>query len=199
MRTLSGQLPAGRHAKIFFTELGRLPGRHSRLSGTGDAGRPSVGVSSLTVLTVNGFDGTGSRHRADRRGGHARTDCGVLNQLISACPEDNVECSMSDTEWNPACSFCGAMLPVELVRAGGRDYWICSRCIDQPTIEDRVAADAVCTFCEEPIAGCPTSLRSVSRKVVAARHGAVLCSDCIDVCTHLIAEGRARRVRHSGR
>jgi hypothetical protein len=83
---------------------------------------------------------------------------------------------MSETTLSPACSFCGAVPPAELVRAGGRDYWICAQCVEEPVIEDRVVDGTVCTFCEKP------TLASVGRTVVAARRGAVLCASCLVVC-----------------
>ena len=94
---------------------------------------------------------------------------------------------MSAIKWNPACSFCGATPPAELVRAGGRDYWICAQCVDEPMLEDTVPTGIVCTFCEEPIRA------SAGRNVVAARRGAVLCSSCVEVCVQILAESRALR------
>lgn len=103
--------------------------------------------------------------------------------------------TMPETGWNPACSFCGARPPAELVRAGGRDYWICSHCIDEPVIEDRVVPDAVCTFCEKSIRRSRSVSETAERQVVAARRGVVLCNECVRLCAQIIAEDRARRAQ----
>jgi hypothetical protein len=94
---------------------------------------------------------------------------------------------MTEIMWNPACSFCGATPPAELVRAGGRDYWICAQCVDEPMVDDGIASGAVCTFRQEPI------LASAGRDIVAARRGAVLCRSCIEICAQLLSESRALR------
>src|SRR6266498_1853568 len=39
---------------------------------------------------------------------------------------------VNNMEWNPACSFCGSRTEGQLVRAGGRDYWICWECVERP-------------------------------------------------------------------
>ena len=101
--------------------------------------------------------------------------------------------NMVETAWNPACSFCGATRLADLVRAGDRDYWICSKCIEHPVLEDELPGDVICTFC----------LQVISRRrdgsspgdIVVARRGAVLCQDCLQICVQLIAEGRALRAR----
>src|SRR4029453_12364118 len=99
---------------------------------------------------------------------------------------------MKETEWDPACSFCGVRPPAELVRAGGRDFWICSKCVEQPAVEDIHGSDVRCTFCEERIRQLPRSGALVDRHVAAARRGAVLCTECIEVCRQIISEDRAR-------
>jgi hypothetical protein len=100
---------------------------------------------------------------------------------------------MKQTEWDPACSCCGARPPAELVRAGGRDFWICSACVERPLVEDMDGSDVRCTFCEERIRQVAGSGAAVERQIVAARHGAVRCRECTQVCRQLISEGRALR------
>ena len=102
---------------------------------------------------------------------------------------------MTQTEWDPACSFCGAKPPSELVRAGGRDFWICSACVERPVVEDIDGSDIRCTFCEEGFRQIPGSGALVERQVVVARHGAVLCAECLQVCRQIISEDRALRAR----
>jgi len=102
-----------------------------------------------------------------------------------------------ETEWDPACSFCGARPPSELVRAGGRDFWICSACVERPVVEDVAGSDVRCTFCEEPVRQIAASGASVQREVAAARRGAVLCTECIQVCRQIISEDRALRARRT--
>jgi hypothetical protein len=43
--------------------------------------------------------------------------------------------------FDPACSFCSARPPAELVRAGGRDFWICSACVNRPVVEGAIGDD----------------------------------------------------------
>lgn len=100
---------------------------------------------------------------------------------------------MSNVEWHPACSFCDFGSNGELVRAGERDCWICSQCVDQPIVEDSVAPGTLCTFCEQPV-GQPVALwRGAARTVAGARRGVVICSDCLPVCVGIVAEDRALR------
>jgi RimJ/RimL family protein N-acetyltransferase len=46
------------------------------------------------------------------------------------------------TDVDPACSFCGAKPPGEFVRAGGRNFWVCSGCVARPVVEDIEEAQA---------------------------------------------------------
>ena len=91
--------------------------------------------------------------------------------------------NMWNRQSDPSCSFCGSRTE-HLVRAGGRDYWICGGCIDCPVIADSLMTQR-CTFCEQPL--------SVTRPAVAARRGTVLCRDCLPVCIQLLDEARQRR------
>jgi hypothetical protein len=93
---------------------------------------------------------------------------------------------MTATDKVPTCSFCGSTRLDQLIRAGGRDYWICWRCVAGPVAEDVVQDGMPCTFCEQPI-------NAVDRTIVIARRGAVLCSECLRVCFQIIKEERARR------
>jgi hypothetical protein len=102
---------------------------------------------------------------------------------------------MTQIERDPACSFCGAGLPSELVRAGGRDFWICSACVERPLVEDIGGSDVACTFCEKQIRHIGGSRAFVERQVAAARRGAVLCTECIQICRQIISEDRAIRAR----
>lgn len=102
---------------------------------------------------------------------------------------------MKETKWDPACSFCGARPPSELVRAGGRDFWICSACVERPAVEDIDNSDVRCTFCEERIRHTTGSGVSAERQVAVAGRGAVLCTECIQVCRQIISEDRAFRAR----
>jgi hypothetical protein len=96
--------------------------------------------------------------------------------------------------WDPTCSFCGARPPAELVRADGRDYWICADCIDHPVIHDSVSPGTLCTFCQVPLSD-GSGASGAARVAVAARRSTVLCSECLPVCVHLIGEGRALKAR----
>src|SRR6266571_2204839 len=102
---------------------------------------------------------------------------------------------MSSVEWKPACSFCGSGTNGELVRSGGRDYWICSMCVDRPTVDDSVAPGTLCTFCERPVEKVAGLLRGAIRTVAAARRGVMICSECLPVCVDIITEERGLRAR----
>jgi hypothetical protein len=104
--------------------------------------------------------------------------------------------SLGNSEWKPACSFCGSEVDRGLVRAGGRDYWICSLCVDRPTVEDSVAPGTPCTFCEWPVRKATSLLRGAVRTVAAARRGVMICSECLPVCAGIITEDRRLWGRH---
>jgi hypothetical protein len=100
---------------------------------------------------------------------------------------------MSQAERDPTCSFCGATLPSELVRAGGRDFWICSACVERPPVGDIFGSDVICTFCEKQARQMNRSGTFREREVAAAHRGVVLCTECIQVCRQIISEDRAIR------
>lgn len=112
------------------------------------------------------------------------------------------ETSMRTKETIPRCSFCLNSTRTELVRAGGRDFWICSACVQQPVVEDLVEGSSVCTFCQRRITSRWATFRGKPRSPAVARRGHLLCSGCLTVCADIIAEDRAfaasRRNRSRG-
>jgi hypothetical protein len=95
-----------------------------------------------------------------------------------------VASKMRNKKWDPSCSFCGSR-EEPLVRAGGRDYWICARCIENPSVEDSREDGSRCTFCEEPV--------NEARPGAAARRGVLLCREYLQVCNHLLTQSRRAR------
>jgi hypothetical protein len=96
-------------------------------------------------------------------------------------------------EPEPACSFCGARPPAELIRAGGRPFFICSTCVEQPRLEDPVTSDALCAFCELPLTGTRVRAGTVRRVVAVSRRSLMLCDECVRVCVQILAEDRRAR------
>lgn len=89
----------------------------------------------------------------------------------------------------PACSFCGGQQR-RLIRAGGRNFWICAECIRTPVVTEAIEPDTLCTFCRESPHSGPDGN---PREVVGARSGAVICADCLTVCVQLLEESERLR------
>jgi hypothetical protein len=105
-----------------------------------------------------------------------------------------VERIANTPELEPACSYCGAQPPAELIRAGGRPLFICAECVESPQVDEATEAGTQCTFCERAISPERTPHSRSSRPVAVARRGRRLCSECLQVSVQILAEDRAARL-----
>lgn len=94
-------------------------------------------------------------------------------------------------EGEPACSFCGARPPAELIRAGGRPFFICAECVESPRVDESTEVGMLCTFCEQAISCGKTPHARPLRAVAVARRGLRLCRECLQVSVQILAEDRA--------
>jgi glucokinase len=187
-----------------------------------DSGTPTDWLSGLSRLVVNvdclcPADEAAQRYyRRARHPGHLDAERGLdeirndLEHLTTLGPIPRLPRLSIDTrtepdldalvaritntpEPEPACSFCGAREPAELIRAGSRPFFICSSCVESPRIEVPARPGSLCAFCEQPFAGRIGPGRRSRRQVAVSRPNLLLCDDCLRMCVQILDEDRRAR------